>query len=299
METSMNGFGTTFLFWNTHKNPVDEQLIRLIDYGKVDVVALAESAYVGRENDLMTLINSRLPTGSETFIPAPVPSQARRQKIQAFSRLRRPNWNIEFVHNRYTGWSFRTDRGEQLLMVGAHFPDIRYDQADGQRETAIELRQDIEAFEERWREEHPVNLAPPRAFIVGDLNANPFDAGIAGFYGLNASSSRDIVLRHAARTLNGRTRPFFYNPMWRFLGDSRTPGTYFKQLSSPVCYDWFVLDQVLLSPALVPYFNEDELRILTWDAGQQFGGQRLTKLEDDTPINELSDHLPLVFQFNL
>ena len=294
----MNGFGTTFLFWNTHKNPVDEQLIRLIDYEKVDVVALAESAYVGRENDLMTLINGRLPTGSETFIPAPMPSQGRYQKIQAFARLRRPSWNIEFIHDRYIGWSFSTDRGIQLLMVGAHFPSIQYDQGDGQRKTAIELRQNIEAFEQQWRDEHVIGLDPPMTFIVGDLNANPFDAGIAGFYGLNASSSRNIVLRHAVRTLNGRTMRFLYNPMWRFLGDSRTPGTYYDRLSSPICYDWFILDQVLSAPALVPHFSEDNLRILTWDAGQAFGGQRLTKLEDDTPINELSDHLPLVFQFN-
>ena len=295
----MDSFGTTFLFWNIHGSPVDEQLVRLITYEGIDVVALAESAYAKRGVDLMALINSRLPAGSETFLLAPMPAQPRQRKIQVFSRLRRPNWNIEFVHNRYTGWSLRTNRGAQLLMVGAHFPDIRYDHSDGQRETAIELRQDVEAFERQWREEHPSDSPAPLVFIVGDLNASPFDAGIAGFYGLNASGNREIVQRQGSRTLNGRTRPFFYNPMWRFLGDSHTPGTYHDRLSSPVCYDWYVLDQVLLSSALLPHFDANTLRILTWDAAEAFGGQRLTMPDLGTPISEISDHLPLVFQFGL
>ena len=295
----MNGFGTTFLFWNIHEKPVDEQLVRLINHEQVDVVALAESDYVGHEAALMTLINSRLPVNSESFLTAPMPASAHCKKIQLFSRLRQPNWSIEFFRHRYTGWTFQTDGGTQLLLVGAHFPSIQYDQGDGQRKTSIELRQDIEAFEAGWRDKHPTDPAPPMAFIVGDLNANPFDAGIAGFYGLNASGNRDIVHRQAERTLNGRTMRFFYNPMWRFLGHSNTPGTYYDRLSSPVCYDWFVLDQVLLSPALVPNFDEDALHILTWDAAQKFGGQRLTKPEDGTPISEISDHLPLVFRLNL
>lgn len=293
----MTDFGTTFLFWNVHNNPVDEQLVRLINYEKIDVVALAESVYVGHETELMTLINSRLPPGSETFLSAPFPALARHQKVQVFSRLRRPNWNIEFEHDRYTGWSFTTNRGERLLMAGVHFPSIQYDQGDGQRKTAIELRQEVETFEERWRDEHPVEITPPMVFIVGDFNANPFDAGIASFYGLNASGNRDIVLRQGTRTLNGRTMRFYYNPMWRFLGTGSSPGTYYDRLSSPVCYDWFVLDQVLLSPALVPHFQEETLRILTWDAGRQFGGQRLTKVDDNTPLRQISDHLPLTFRF--
>lgn len=292
----MTDFETNFLFWNIHRRAVDEQLVRLINYEKIDVLALAESAYTGHESELMTLINSRLPAGSETFNPAPIPAQRRCQKVQVFSRLRRPSWNIEFEHQRYTGWSFATNRGVQLLLVGVHFPGIQNDQGDGQRKTAIELRQDVEAFEARWQEEHPVNMMPPMAFIVGDLNANPFDAGIAGFYGLNASGNKDIV-RQGTRTLNGRTRSFYYNPMWRFLGNGSSPGTYHERLSTPVCYDWFVLDQVIISPALVPRFNEEALRILTWDAGQQFGGQRLT-MPDGTPDSRISDHLPLAFQFS-
>ena len=294
----MSRFETRFLFWNIHNNAVDEELIRLINYEKVDVLALAESGYVGREADLRDFINSRLPPGSEMFHAVPESTSIRHPKIQAFSRLRRPRWNIEFEHARYTGWSFTTDGGTPLLMVGAHFPSIQYDQGDGQRKTAIELRQDMEGFEERWREEHPIGLDTPMTFIVGDMNANPFDPGIAGFYGLNASGCRDIVTRQGSRTLNGRTIRFLYNPMWKFLGRGEAPGTYYDRLSSPICYDWFVLDQVLLSPALVPHFREGNLRILTWDADPDFGGQRLTKPEDNTPISEISDHLPLVFQFD-
>ncbi len=292
----MTDFETNFLFWNVHNNAVEEQLVRLINYEKIDVLALAESAYVGHEDGLITLINNRLPINSETFHSAPFPSQPGHQKVQVFSRLRQPHWNIEFSHDRYIAWSFTINR-KQLLLVGMHFPDAQYDQGDEQRKTAIDLRQDIEVFERQWQESYPADVPLPLTLIVGDLNSNPFDAGVAGFYGLNASCNRDIVLRQAERTLNGRTSRFLYNPMWRFLGDSSTPGTYYKRLSTPVCYDWFVLDQVLLSPDIVPYFDESSLRILTWDSGQQFGGRRLTVPQTNTPDSRISDHLPLAFRF--
>lgn len=294
----MADFDTNFLFWNTHQNAVDEQLVRLINYEEIDVPALAESAYTTNAPGLVNLINSRLPADSETFHFAPFPVQTRHRKVQVFSRLRRPNWNVEFSHNRYTGWSFRTNQGLQLLMVGAHFPSIQNDQGDEQRQTAIELRLDIEAFEEQWQEDHPPGSPVPMAFILGDLNASPFDAGIARFYGLNASNNRDVVKRQGSRVLNGRSVRFMYNPMWRFLGNVTTPGTYHERLSSPVCYDWYVLDQVLLSPALIPYFNEKSLRVLTWDAGEQFGGRRLTTRDEGFPISTISDHLPIAFQLN-
>ena len=296
--TVVNSAETTFLFWNIHNNPVDEQLIRLINHEKIDVLILAESVYMDRGADLVSLINSRLPASSETFHCAPLPAEAHHRKVQILSRLQRPEWEIEFVHDRYTGWSFRTDQGLRLLMIGVHFPSVQYEQGDEQRNTAIELRLEINAFEARWLEEHPFGLETPLALIVGDFNASPFDAGIAGFYGLNASSSREIVLRQAQRTLNGRTARFLYNPMWRFLGSRITPGTYYKRLSSPICYDWYILDQVLISPALVPYFSEKSLQILTWDASEQFGGQPLTKPDYGTPNGKISDHLPVIFRFD-
>jgi hypothetical protein len=55
-------------------------------------------------------------------------------------------------------------------------------------------------------------------------------------------------------------RRFFYNPMWNHFGDSgpNPPGTYYYE-DWPY---WNMFDQVLVRPALLDRFVEDELRIL-------------------------------------
>jgi hypothetical protein len=169
--------------------------------------------------------------------------------------------------------------------VPAHYPSIQNDQGDQQRETAITLRHDLE-----WAES---DSESPLSIVMGDLNANPFDAGIASIYGLNATHLRSTAVGNL-RKQNGKDYRYLYNPMWRFLTGT-PPGSYYKRTSAPVCYDWFTLDQVLVRPALLNGFDDaTDVAILTSDGS-------LPLLEPGTgrPSSNFSDHLPLLFRFSL
>lgn len=101
-----------------------------------------------------------------------------------------------------------------------------------------------------------------RTILMGDLNLNPFDRGVAqaaGFQGMMAKSS--IV--NKVRTVQTRKYPYFYNPMWGNLGD-RTPGppgTFYYRKGSHLGYDWHMCDQVLLRPEVLD-LADDQVEIV-------------------------------------
>jgi hypothetical protein len=58
---------------------------------------------------------------------------------------------------------------------------------------------------------------------------NPFETGLVAASGLNATMARKIAEKKE-RTVNARSFPFFYNPMWSLLGDASdgSPGSYYR-----------------------------------------------------------------------
>ena len=68
--------------------------------------------------------------------------------------------------------------------------------------------------------------------LVGDLNMNPFEDGLVKTTGLHSVMSKSKA-KEFSRVVQGRTYPFFYNPMWNLLGDETQgpPGTYYYSSS--------------------------------------------------------------------
>jgi len=135
-----------------------------------------------------------------------------------------------------------------------------------------------------------------RTLVVGDLNMNPFEPGVVGAAGLHGVMTRQIASR-GARTVQGRSYEFFYNPMWGVFGDGSPgpPGTYYYDDSRHVNYSWNVFDQVLLRPELLHSFSNDQLQVLT-----RAGNTLLTKGVDGViDGRNASDHLPVLFRLNL
>jgi hypothetical protein len=79
-----------------------------------------------------------------------------------------------------------------------------------------------------------------RTIVVGDLNMNPFDAGIVGAEGLNAVMTKQIASQ-GGRKVDAVRYPFFYNPMWSHFGDSTheeyPPGDPRHELQAPVTFE--------------------------------------------------------------
>ena len=134
-----------------------------------------------------------------------------------------------------------------------------------------------------------------RTLLVGDLNMNPFEIGMAGAVGLHGVMTRQLASRQT-RTIQGREYPFFYNPMWSRFGDraSGPAGTYYYDSAEHVNYFWNLFDQVLLRPSLLDRFSNDQLQILTV-AG------KVPLIREDGRINAsvASDHLPILFRLDL
>ncbi len=295
---------TAFLFWNVHKNLVIQNLVRLVEGHNVQVLLLAENPFRDDPGSLLDALNAGPQPRGKTPFSEVIGSAA--TKVHVFSRLKRGRWKGLVVHSHFEIWSLFTDANNRLLLTTAHFPSIQEDQGDGQRKVAIDLRDDLcalEASRSFLRNDINGQKQAPFSFVIGDLNANPFDAGVAGIYGLNANLSRDVVRRgKGVRELHQRSYQMFYNPMWRFFGaptsdtvrETKVQGTYYDRLAKPVCYDWFILDQVLVRANMMSYFDEADVSILMRDDAQS--GMSLVS---QAGIPKLSDHLPLLFRVRL
>ena len=80
--------------------------------------------------------------------------------------------------------------------------------------------------------------------------------------------------------------------MWGQFGDltQGAAGTYYEHRTEHVSYFWNMFDQVLLRPELLPYFQNENLNILTHDGEMSLVSD--SGLPDDTLA---SDHLPILF----
>lgn len=130
-----------------------------------------------------------------------------------------------------------------------------------------------------------------RTVLVGDLNMNPFEKGVASADGLHAVMTRDIA-RKGKRKVVRDSYPFFYNLMWGRFGDTTEgpPGTYYRRGSEPTEYFWNTYDQVLVRPDLLDSFDDKSVKVLT-----EFGGTSFLRKSGIPDQSRVSDHLPLLF----
>ncbi len=269
---------TTFLFWNTNKKPLEEAIAALVDAHMVDVLILAESS--ARPVDLLARLN-RL--GKQGFHLTFGLSKGIIVFTGFSSQLVHPVYETDRISIRRLALPARCE----ILLAMVHFPSKLHWSGDSQAIECTELAREIRTQEEK--------AGHNRTVVVGDMNMNPFEAGLVSAAGLNAVMTRDLAERRF-RTVQSKQYPFFYNPMWNHFGDRHDgpPGTYYYERSEHICHFWNIFDQVLFRPDLVNRCPSDGVRILTR------AGDRSLLAEDGTPNTRLaSDHLPLLFELDL
>jgi endonuclease/exonuclease/phosphatase (EEP) superfamily protein YafD len=242
---------------------------------QADVVVLAESA-VDRRATLDRLRRSV----AESF-DEPETETAR---LHLFAR--RAGLDLREVYGdalgRVTIRVLRFQKTE-FLFVAVHLPSKRDWSSEDQLSETIVLADQIRRLEARRGHQ--------RTIVVGDLNMNPFEAGVVQASGLHAMMDR-ATLQAGSRIVQGKEYPFFYNPMWGFFGDRSPgpPGTFHYRHSGHLSYDWNMFDQVLGRPGVLPWFSRD-IEIVT-----EIGESLLTR-PDGRPNAEVgSDHFPIVFR---
>jgi hypothetical protein len=173
-----------------------------------------------------------------------------------------------------------------ILVASVHLVDARNWSRESQASECRWLINEIEHAERR--------VGHQRTVLVGDFNMDPFGSGVVDANGLHGVMSRHIA-QEAKRTIQSRERTFFYNPMWRLLGDDSgaAPGSYYYRNAEPVLYFWHMFDQVMLRPELLPHFQHEKLAVLSQV------GERSLLTRNGIPDRNISDHLPLLFGLDL
>lgn len=268
----------TFLFWNVYRQPLEARVARIAAAHSVDVVMLAECETA--PSAVLDALNS-VNVGAYCF-PG---SFSRRIKI--FTRFPATSLIDQFndSSNRLTIRSLNFGTSSDDILLGVlHLASKKDFSDDDQAFLATNIAADVNLVEEQLGIDHTL--------LVGDFNMNPFDKGMIGAHAFHAVMTKQQA-RGNKRTVQGRSYPYFYNPMWGHFGD-RTggpAGTYYLHSSKPHQYFWNIYDQVLLRPALMDKLTY--LEILTSD-----GAESLVTRNGMPQKNDGSDHLPLLFQLD-
>jgi hypothetical protein len=267
-----------FLFWNLNRKPIQNLVGKLAAENEVDILVLAECT-IGIAQLLEALNNGRKWKYSLAFSPS--------TRVLVLSRF--PHTSITPMLDA-GGISIRRVRppvGIEIILVAVHLSSKLYQEGADQALTATRIARYIEQVERV--------AGHTRTIVFGDLNMNPFEAGVVGAEALHAVMDRTVA-KKVSRIVGGEPRNYFYNPMWGRLGDGAPgpAGTYYRYGSQQINYFWNTYDQVLLRPELLERFPENDLKVIT-------SIESVSLLDSNGVPNTAvaSDHLPIRFRLIL
>ena len=268
----------TILFWNINKKNLLQDIVYLCHHHNVDVLILAESQI--SEVDLLLLLNSSEPGSLYLAL-----FNHLSPRLSFFFRY--PLQSIRPVADS-GGVSIRQISppiGMSLLLVGLHLPSKLHLDEREQIMHATRVSRIIQEAEATVRHS--------RTLVIGDFNMNPFEPGLVAADGFHAVMDQKIA-RKGSRIVQGEDKPFFYNPMWGLMGDSSpgSPGTYYYSRGGYINYFWNTFDQVLLRPALLDFFPQEDLQVIS-----EVGEKGL--LSENGLLRSASDHLPILVRLNI
>ena len=277
----MPGVGLTFLFWNL-KRARSDILASLIKRHAVDVLMLAECP-LNPEDVLVALNQDR----TDYFFVSTQNSIAifTRFSEEYLAPLEPPIEGAHFVIRRLA-----LPGRLGILLCVVHFPSKLWQDRLDQSAYATEFGRTVLEPAER-QEKHA------RTILVGDLNMNPYEDGVVQYNGLHGVMTREIAKRELRAVAGFESNRFFYNPMWQHFGEQPEghAGTYYFSSPKSRADYWNIYDQVLVRPDLLPFFRDEELRIIHQDANLD-----ISLLRKGKPNHQaVSDHLPLLFRLDI
>ena len=236
----------TFLFWNMKQTKRLDILSRLVREFNIDVLMLAENI-LGVADVLCELNTSEAADFHYNM--------GQCERIDIFSKFTLAQVTPIHESKHITICHLKPPTTCDLLLAAVHLSSKLHQSSESQAFEIPEIARDIIRMEEK--------IGHQRTVLVGDLNMNPFETGLVAASGFNATMVRKIAEKQN-RTVNGKSFPFFYNPMWSLLGDASDgpPASYYYPKSEQVAYFWHMFDQVLLRPAVLPMFQNDTLKII-------------------------------------
>ncbi len=263
----------TIAFWNLARKRRLDAIVSLIENYGVEILVVAEQTFSAAE--LIGAYAHRV--GQPFYESLVVPGRTRLYSTFPENRFR-PLADDPYVSIK----EYVPLVGRSLLIVGVHLPSKRERQDVDYASLATRISRRIMEAEQ--------TVGHDRTVVIGDFNMNPFETGMSNADGFHGVMDRRIAARRS-RTVDAEERPFFYNPMWKVMGNGAAPalGTYFKDVGRYVNFYWHTFDQALLRPSLLEYFREDDLRLV-----DTVGNIPLLRPDRPGLDQTVSDHLPLV-----
>lgn len=256
-------------FWNVNRQDRRDLVCEAAKALPADVIVLVES---GISADAM--LASLQSSVSGNFV-SPYASTGR---FQVFIRDSQFDLSEIYGEDRVSIRRFALPHAELVFAV-VHIVDrLNWDKPHQSGQVQL-LAEKIRQIEEEFSNEATI--------VLGDLNMNPFESSMNLATGMNAMMTKRCVQRKS-RQLQNTKYPFFYNPMWNLFGDE-TPGpagTFYHAKSTRGRYGWNMLDQVLLRPSAIKWF--DGVKILT-----ELGEYSLATPSGRPDKKNASDHFPI------
>ena len=178
----------TFLFWNVKKNPVQRIVADFAEMYTVDVIILAECDI--EEPDMLIELNSR----SDSQYSLPI---RRGRKTDIYTRFP-TEWltpladingmSIQHLENPIAN--------RKIIVVAVHLPSTLYQSED-----------DLSLLATRWRttiEEAENRVGHKNTVVVGDMNMDPFHAGVVSSEGFHGILDKKIASGKTRKVLEGR-----------------------------------------------------------------------------------------------
>jgi len=268
----------TLAFWNIDGNVALSTVAAFAHESDADVLILAENEI---PNDTLVLA---LNSGVSRYY---FPDRGPQGRLTIFTRFQPEPSTLVSDEDGVSIRHYRMPLGDSFLVVAVHLPSKLRRKTEDQVFGSVRVARSIREAEKQ--------VGHQRSILIGDLNMNPFEAGVVGSGGLHAILDRGVASGRS-RVVSGETCSFFYNPMWSFFGNhgSAPPGTYFYNSGTELNYFWHIFDQVLIRPSLLKFLDSDAVNIVT-----EIGGVRLLTEKGRPDRKTHSDHLPLVCRLNL
>lgn len=259
------------LFWNTNRNTnINNYVASLVLDYDVDILVLAE--YNADKEQLQMLMDEK----HRKLIRANAEGSKRIDIWTNYVDIKEGQ-----QHNYY---SIQIIKGKYLLCCVHLFTDLHGECEDERLEKIREIMYDVQVKEDELR--------TYKTIIIGDMNEMPYDKGCLsanGFHGLPALGISD----KATRTVREKVYRKYYNPMWNLMGDfSYPPGTYYLHQAKLCTPMWFMIDQVIISQAMLSEFIKESLHIITTCSE----GDLMDR--NGHPNKNISDHFPIVCEFD-
>jgi len=263
-----------FIFWNINKKPLVRELAELISESGCGLCVLAESSD-GIVNQVVLCLNE------EYGIKCSVFANPGCDRI-AFIVIGTLEISLLNQNKYFSLVKIRGNKGD-VIAGFVHLPSQSYASMDSIGAVCAKLHEKVA------EEERRCNIK--MSLLMGDFNVNPFDSPMIAFRNMGATNGQQCS-RRGTITSYEESKELFYNPMWTLYAKYKErPGSYRYLTTANHVLTWHFLDQVIIRPSLIDYFDFDALSLVM--------GTRNFNYLNQNQAPKVSDHLPLMCEIDI